>query len=141
MVCLETLYMNHFFSVTGSVFLGVLLFVGCNKNEADVEDSPSAATNIRKMEAAARKGDASEMIGLGMTYYRGSEDVPEDPQAAYVWLKLAAEDEDFKDATDLQQALEDLEKKLRSIPGRPVCQKTSGSWPLTVGLQKNIAET
>ncbi len=97
----------------GVACLAVALWAGCGDDKiSDVDSSESAATTIKLSEEAARKGDSHEMMNVGMTYYQGNEDVPKENMTAYIWLVLAAEDEELKNAVDLQQALADLEQSL-----------------------------
>jgi hypothetical protein len=98
--------------LAGIAYLSLTLGTGCGGDKSDVENSPSAATTLKQSEEAARKGDAYEMMNVGMANYRGYEDVPQDNVSAYIWLMLAKEDEELKDAEDLRQALADLNQTL-----------------------------
>ena len=96
----------------GIASLSLALGAGCGGGKSDVEDSESAATTLKQSEEAARQGDVHEMMNVGMTYYQGNEDVPQDNLSAYIWLTLAMENEELKNAADLRQALADVNQAL-----------------------------
>ena len=52
------------------------------------------------------------MLGLGMTYYNGAEDVKKDDLLALIWLTLAAEDENLKTDPGLMEALAKLDRSV-----------------------------
>jgi len=90
------------------------LLTGCGGDASDVENSPSAADTLQQTEQEARKGDYTQMLGLGMTYYNGAEDVKKDDLLALIWLTLAAENETLKTDPSLMAALAELN---RSVAG------------------------
>ena len=100
--------MKHPLQLIGPVCLCAALLTGCGGDSSDVEDSPSAADNLQQTEQEARKGDYTQMLGLGMTYYNGAEDVKKDELLALIWLTLAAEDENLKTDPGLMEALAEL---------------------------------
>ena len=100
--------MKHPLQLIGPVCLCAALLTGCGGDASDVEDSPSAADTLQQTEQEARKGDYTQMLGLGMTYYTGAEDVKKDDVLALIWLTLAAEDESLKTDQSLIEALAEL---------------------------------
>jgi TPR repeat protein len=99
--------MKHPLQLIGAVSLCAALLTGCG-DSSDVKDSESAADTLQQTEQEARKGDYTQMLGLGMTYYNGVEDVKKDDLLALIWLTLAAEDEDLKTDPGLMEALAEL---------------------------------
>ena len=106
--------MKHPLQLIGAVCLCAALLTGCGGDSSDVEDSPSMGENLQQTEQDARKGDHTQMFGLGMTYYNGAEDVKKDELLALIWLTLAAEDENLKTDPGLMEALAELD---RSVSG------------------------
>jgi TPR repeat protein len=104
--------MKHPLQLIGAVCLCAALLTGCGGDSSDVEDSPSAADTLQQTEQEARKGDYTQMLGLGMTYYNGAEDVKKDELLALIWLTLAAEDEGLKSSPDLMAAMAELDRSL-----------------------------
>ena len=104
--------MKHPLQLIGAVCLCSALLTGCSGDSSDVEDSPSMGENLQQTEQDARKGDYTQMFGLGMTYYNGAEDVKKDDLSALIWLTLAAEDEDLKTDPGLMQALAELNRSV-----------------------------
>jgi TPR repeat protein len=104
--------MKHPLQLIGAVCLCAALLTGCGGDTSDVEDSPSAADNLQQTEQEARKGDYTQMLGLGMTYYNGAEDVKKDELLALIWLTLAAEDENLKTDPGLMEALAELDRSV-----------------------------
>jgi hypothetical protein len=100
--------MKHPLQLIGPVCLCAALLTGCGGDSSDVEDSPSMGENLQQTEQDARKGDHTQMFGLGMTYYNGAEDVKKDELLALIWLTLAAEDENLKTDPGLMEALAEL---------------------------------
>ena len=100
--------MKHPLQLIGAVCLCAALLTGCGGDTSDVEDSPSAADTLQQTEQEARKGDYTQMLGLGMTYYNGAEDVKKDDLLALIWLTLAAEDENLKTNPGIMEALAEL---------------------------------
>ena len=105
--------MKHPLQLIGPVCLCAALLTGCGGDASDVEDSPSAAETLKQTEQEARKGDYTQMLGLGMTYYNGIEDVKKDDLLALIWLTLAAEDENLKTDQSLIEALADLGRSMK----------------------------
>lgn len=106
--------MKHPLQLIGSMCLYTALLTGCGGDASDVENSPSAADTLQQTEQEARKGDYTQMLGLGMTYYNGAEDVKKDDLLALIWLTLAAENETLKTDPSLMAALAELN---RSVAG------------------------
>jgi TPR repeat protein len=104
--------MKYSLQLIGAVCLCAALLTGCGGDTSDVEDSPSAADTLQQTEQEARKGDYTQMLGLGMTYYNGAEDVKKDELLALIWLTLAAEDENLKTDPGLMEALVELDRSL-----------------------------
>ena len=100
--------MKHPLQLIGPVCLCAALLTGCGGDSSDVEDSPSMGENLQQTEQDARKGDHTQMFGLGMTYYNGAEDVKKDDLLALIWLTLAAEDENLKTNPGIMEALAEL---------------------------------
>ena len=76
--------MKHPLQLIGSMCLYTALLTGCGGDASDVENSPSAADTLQQTEQEARKGDYTQMLGLGMTYYNGAEDVKKDDLLALI---------------------------------------------------------
>jgi len=104
--------MKHSLQLIGPVCLCAALLTGCGGNTSDVEDSPSAADTLQQTEQEARKGDYTQMLGLGMTYYTGAEDVKKNDLLALIWLTLAAEDENLKTDPGLMETLAKLDRSV-----------------------------
>jgi len=104
--------MKFSLQLIGAVCLCAALLTGCGGDTSDVEDSPSAADTLQQTEQEARKGDYNQMLGLGMTYYQGVEDVKKDDLLALIWLTLAAEDENLKTDPGLMEALAELDRSM-----------------------------
>jgi len=104
--------MKHPLQLIGPVCLCAALLTGCGGDNSDVEDSPSMGENLQQTEQDARKGDYTQMFGLGMTYYNGAEDVKKDDLLALIWLTLAAEDENLKTDPGLMAALAELNRSV-----------------------------
>ena len=104
--------MKHPLQLIGAVCLCAALLTGCGGDSSDVEDSPSAADTLQQTEQEARKGDTTQMLGLGMTYYTGAEDVKKDDVLALIWLTLAAEDENLKTDPGLMETLAKLDRSV-----------------------------
>ena len=104
--------MKHPLQLIGPVCLCAALLTGCSGDSSDVEDSPSMGENLQQTEQDARKGDHTQMFGLGMIYYNGVEDVKKDDLLALIWLTLAAEDENLKTDPGLMQALAELNRSV-----------------------------
>jgi TPR repeat protein len=127
--------MKHPLQLIGAVCLLATLIFGCDVEDgSDVENSESAATTLKQSEAAARKGDHHEMMNVGMTYYQGPEDVKQDNLKAYIWLTLAAENEELKNAGSLVDALADLKKTLSSADKNNALMQIDA---IKVGLPKD----
>ena len=69
-----------------------------------------------------------------MTYYQGPEDVKQDNLKAYIWLTLAAENEELKNAGSLVDALADLKKTLSSADKNNALMQIDN---IKVGLPKD----
>ena len=104
--------MKHPLQLIGALCLCAALWAGCGGDSSDVEDSPTAADTLQQTEQEARKGDYTQMLGLGMTYYNGAEDVKKDELLALIWLTLAAEDENLKTDPGLMEALAELDRSV-----------------------------
>ena len=104
--------MKHPLQLIGAVCLCATLLTACGGDSSDVEDSPSMGENLQQTEQDARKGDHTQMFGLGMIYYNGAEDVKKDDLLALIWLTLAAEDENLKTDPGLMEALVELDRSL-----------------------------
>ena len=104
--------MKHPLQLIGAVCLCAALLTGCGGDTSDVEASPSAADTLQQTEQEARKGDYTQMLGLGMTYYTGAEDVKKDDLLALIWLTLAAKDENLKTDPGLMEALAELDRSV-----------------------------
>ena len=104
--------MKHPLQLIGAMCLCAAFLTGCGGDTSDVENSPSAADTLQQTEQEARKGDHIQMLGLGMTYYNGAEDVKKDDLLALIWLTLAAEDENLKTDPGLMQALAELNRSV-----------------------------
>ena len=104
--------MKHPLQLIGAMCLYAAFLTGCGDNASDVENSPSAADTLQQTEQEARKGDYTQMLGLGMTYYNGAEDVKKDDLLALIWLTLAAENEALKTDPSLMAALAELNRSV-----------------------------
>ena len=104
--------MKFSLQLIGAVCLCAALLTGCGDDNSDVEDSPSAAATLQQTEQEAREGDYTQMLGLGMTYYNGAEDVKKDDLLALIWLTLATEDENLKTNPGLMEALAELDRSV-----------------------------
>jgi TPR repeat protein len=104
--------MKYSLQLIGAVCLCAALLTGCGGDTSDVEDSPSAADTLQQTKQEASKGDYTQMLGLGMTYYNGAEDVKKDELLALIWLTLAAEDENLKTDPGLMEALAELDRSV-----------------------------